>query len=200
VRLFINLATEESTSYVGVFYKESFDSTANIGREANTASDDDFFNGQIYSLDVTNNGNLQPADITTNLVTETCTDSACPTCPIGGGCLSLCTLGTFSSGPAPDACTNCDGACTNCKDASTGCELCHDPLCTECNDFSSTSKCGACQTTNVAHTGSPADTCECDATHVYDSVSKTCTCSTECTTCSALDAFHCMACADGYNK
>jgi hypothetical protein len=147
-----------------------------------------YFTGYLYELEVYNVA--KDATFLQNLVADTCTDNACPFCPLAlsGSCISKCALDEL-----PPNCTDCDSSCTNCRHADN-CELCTNALCTLCNTFELDSVCTECVEFGQLDAN---NTCECDATHVKIA-DDTCGCSSECVTCTANNRYGCLSCNTDY--
>ena len=151
-----------------------------------------FFNGYMFDLKVYNmarsDSNLN-AEINTG---ASCT--GCTYCP-ATDCISTCAINTY--GASCDPChADCGGNCVRGGNAEN-CSLCDNMLCTTCEYFDSgaTAACSACVTRAAVSSG----TCACNE-GVYEASPFGCNCATECTICTALDAYHCTECDTGYYK
>ena len=188
--------TAETETASPVWITDFVNSLTTIGAELNWSSSlayNYFFNGYMYDLKVYNmartNSNID-AEIHAG---AQCTGS-CTYCP-ASDCISTCEIGYY--GASCDAChADCGGNCVRGGNAEN-CTLCDEMLCSTCEYFDSgaNAKCLSCVTAAAVI----GNTCSCNE-GVYQASPFGCNCSSECTICTALDAYHCSECESGYYK
>ncbi|CAG9312389.1 unnamed protein product [Blepharisma stoltei] len=101
------------------------------------------------------------------LPTAQCTEN-CKACLNTGACIPNCLISQYWIGPQYNKCSKCNSACLSCRDSSKFCNLCYNPKCTSCLDFSENS-CLECisGTSNITN-------CQCDYGLAWNSSSGIC--------------------------
>ncbi|CAG9335149.1 unnamed protein product [Blepharisma stoltei] len=148
----------------GAFLDVGPHTTITIGAQISASSVYNNYQGFIYTIQMFNTVK-SVSSLSTSSCTETC--SACPTSQI---CIPNCKINQFWSGPAYNACYQCNTKCKKtCRDWKPTCSLCSNLLCDICTEYSA-SGCSTCKQNAIN-----PDSCICDVNYVLDtSTNNTC--------------------------
>ncbi|CAG9321678.1 unnamed protein product [Blepharisma stoltei] len=173
----------DSQSLAAFFYQDISSSfTITLGAKK-SSSFNSFYTGFLWDLKIYNKIPVS------NLYSSTCS-SGCTYCPIDNSntCLPNCPLSQFPSG------SNCASCASSCKSGcvrNSDCNLCQDPICDICKDFTST--CTTCKSKATLVGAS----CQCDKRYGWDSSALSCLlCPSNCYSCSGT--LKCDSCASGF--
>ncbi|CAG9320645.1 unnamed protein product [Blepharisma stoltei] len=153
-----------------------------------------FYEGFIYELKIWNN--IINTDTDWGITNSLCISNptSCTYCPSAASiCLPECNIGDYYD-PTTPSCGTCKASCTTgCLNANY-CNLCYDPVCSICTDFSSTS-CTTCKT----HATSTSGSCVCGNPYFFDTSSETClVCTAGCQVCTTQIHNSCTQCMSNY--
>ncbi|CAG9312530.1 unnamed protein product [Blepharisma stoltei] len=147
--LYLNGVINSQLAFGSDYFEDTkTDITFTIGAEKDSAGYKSYFKGFIYDI----KGYNSVASISTlSSPAGQCTEN-CKACLTNGTCIPNCLISQYWYGPQYNKCYKCSSGCPSCRASSSNCNLCKNPKCESCYDFTSESctKCaaGAFNTTN----------------------------------------------------
>ncbi|CAG9312421.1 unnamed protein product [Blepharisma stoltei] len=146
------------------FKDTNVDITFTLGAAKEALGYSNYFKGFIYDIKGYNSVKIISS---LALPTPQCAEN-CKACLTTGVCIPNCFISQYWIGPQYNKCAYCNSACLSCKDSSKFCNLCDNPKCTLCTDYTADS-CLECAsgTSNITN-------CQCDYGLAWNSTSGIC--------------------------
>ncbi|CAG9312400.1 unnamed protein product [Blepharisma stoltei] len=153
ISLYLNGNLDHESNIGSDYFEDSkTDITFTLGAEKGSSGYKNHFQGFIYDI----KGYKSVKSILALVMPAAqCTEN-CKACLTNGVCIPNCLISQYWIGPEYNKCSKCSSGCLSCRDSNEFCNLCANPKCVSCYDFTVQSclECasGASNTTN----------CQCD--------------------------------------
>ncbi|CAG9335957.1 unnamed protein product [Blepharisma stoltei] len=165
IAFYLNGVADHQVDFGSDYFKDTkTDFTFTLGAEIGSLGYSNYFKGFIYDIKGYNSVKII---LSLSLPAAKCTEN-CKACLTTSVCIPNCLINQYWVGPEYNKCSKCSIECSSCKDSSKFCNLCDNPKCISCSDYTADS-CLEC----ISGTSNRAN-CQCDYGLTWNSSSGIC--------------------------